>query len=329
MPGASVALVDPRGRVVCGRLGQADPAGRPFGPAPRFPIFSVAKPLLAALVLVLAQDGRVDLDAPMASLLPEGAGLTRATVRQVLNHTGGLPEYGAWSAYHAAVRDHPDRPWSAPEVLARARNAGALFAPGEGWAYSNVGYLLARLLVERLAGRPLEDALRAAFLGVWAPGGTVVAATHEDLSALTPGWSALWSGGPLEDVRARYHPGWVGHGLVASTAPELAVALDGVLRGPVLNAASRREQRRAVRVGGRHPIFGARGYGLGVMLDADHPDRIAGHGGGGPGYGAAALHLTSRRGVRVTSVALVNADRDEAALTLARALAVEWTGAAP
>lgn len=320
VPGAAVALMGPKGLIFAAHSGHADPAGRPFAAPVRFPIFSVTKTLLAALVLLLADDGHVQLDEPLARYFPEYPELTRATIRQTLNHTGGFPEYGSWATYVAAVRGAPEQPWTPLEFIEQARTTGPLFEPGHGWAYSNIGYLFLRLLVERVTGQTLGDALQARLFAPLHLSETTVLDDLEDMAGVTPGLSTYWSGGELQDVRSRYHPGWVAHGLVASTAEELAVVTDAIFRGPVLSAKRRAEQRHAVLVGGEDRTFGPRGYGLGVMLDAAHPERLVGHAGGGPGYGAGVLHAMFPNGNCVTSVALVNRDLDDAAISIAAAL---------
>ena len=82
------------------------------------------------------KQSKLDPEAPVATWIDE-ARLPRATLRQLLNHTSGIPDYGRLSEYVAAVRETPSEPWSDEEVLARALAASTDFEPGHGWAYSN------------------------------------------------------------------------------------------------------------------------------------------------------------------------------------------------
>jgi D-alanyl-D-alanine carboxypeptidase len=124
---------------------------------------STTKTFLATVVLQLAGENKIDLDAPVESYLP---GLVRAngndgrrfTVRQALQHTAGLPDYehdllGSWPSWTQARH----RYFEPRDVLDLGLARGPAFAPGEGWAYSNTGYIALGLLVQKVTGRPLGE----------------------------------------------------------------------------------------------------------------------------------------------------------------------------
>jgi hypothetical protein len=174
-------------------------------------------------------------------------------------------------------------------------------------------------LVERAFDAPPGVALREHIftpLGLASP---FVAQSLDDARQLTPGYSRLFAPDEgMGDVRARYHPGWVSHGVVISTALDLARALDGLLSGSLLSAASRAAMLQAVDVPVQHPLFGRPGYGLGLMIDqGSRYGMLAGHGGGGPGYAAGVLYLPDANGRRITSAALANSDQGDAGLRAA------------
>jgi D-alanyl-D-alanine carboxypeptidase len=144
------------------------------------------------------------------------------------------------------------------------------------------------LVFERLA-RPLG--LRRTF----------VAETIEDLAALAPAMSsALSVDGSARDVRLHYDPGWVSHGVVASTASEIVRFLDSLFGGRLLLPSSLNQMTVSVRVPeekvGPRPENAPRrwvqpSYGLGLMADPASPcGLVLGHNGGGPGYSASAFH---------------------------------------
>jgi D-alanyl-D-alanine carboxypeptidase len=279
--------------------------------------------LLAALTLRLVERGEVGLDRAVQEYLPEYPLETLLSVRQILNHTAGLPDYGGMPEYAAAVRAHPERAWSSGEFLERTLERGLLFAPGEGWAYSNIGYLTIRLLVERVTGLSLRQAVARHIVEPLGLTETFVAESLADAVALTPGYSSwLDPGGPLVAVSARYDPGWVSHGVVISTAPELARIIESVFDGRLVPPGLLSEMLQPIRVPGEHPPFVEPSYGLGVMLDPGSPfGLVAGHGGGGPGYSTGALHFPNVAGRRVTTVALANRDAGNVGLRIAFALA--------
>ena len=168
-------------------------------------VYSVTKTFLGVLCLRLD----LDLDARVATWIDDDR-LPRATLRQLLNHTSGIPDYGRLPEYSAAVRDTPSEPWSDEELLARSLKGGPDFAPGQGWAYSNTGYLLVRRIVDLAAAGGFAGALERELLGPLELSDTSLALELGDLDALVPGWSTQVGDG-RRDVRGRYHPCWVGH----------------------------------------------------------------------------------------------------------------------
>lgn len=327
--GASLALlVDGVPTLVAG-VGRRDPA-RPGSPDPvdEFHLFSIGKIFIAAAVLRLVERGTLTLDAPVASVLPHPILPDTVTLRRVLNHTAGLPDYGGRRDYHEAVRTAPDQPWTHNTFLAATigqRGFGKLGA----FDYSNIGYLLARLVLERVTGQPLGVVLHTeAFAPAGAPA-LRLATELEDVGDLAPGWgTSLGDGQALVNVAHRYHPGWVAHGAVVGRAFDAARALDGVLAGPVLQPASRSALRHALPVDQSHWLFQPPGYGLGLMCREDGgADRRAGHGGEGPGYSTGAICLMPEGGPRVTAVALANTEQHDLGLRLAWSLIESADGA--
>lgn len=324
VPGATASLRLDGREVFRAAFGVADLGGiAPLHPDALFPVYSVTKLLISAALLKLAGEGRFGLDDPLATLLPDLALPAGVSVRQTLNHTAGFPDYGHLDAYQQAVRADPAHAWSGAEFLKRAPPAALLFTPGEGFAYSNLGYLLLRRLAERLSGQPLGTLLLRLFspLGLRA---TRVAEDLGDMQKLTPGHSTFWSDrSEWQNMVPFYQPGWVAHGLVLSSASDLARLTEAIFAGRCFDPALLPELLSAVEVGGEHPVFARPAYGLGVMQDGPEPGGLAGHGGGGPGFSAGVLSLPGPAEWRVTACALVNQDRSDAGLLLARDLGTE------
>lgn len=322
VPGAAVAVWRDGRPVLEAGVGAADLAGTiPLDAAACFPVYSVTKTFVAAAILRLVERGAVALDEPIGTYLPDLPLPIAPTVRHLLRHTGGMPDYGGLAEYHDAVRQHPERAWSDDEFLRRTLAARPAWPPGERFAYSNVGYMLLRLLLERQAGGSLGLALSNE---VFVPLGlreTRVLASLDDMRGLTPGYSTqLGDGDAPADVIPAYDPGWVSHGLVASTAPELARTVDGLFAGRLFGGDLLAAMVEPVLVKDEHPLFTQPAYGLGLMMDAGVEGLFAGHGGGGPGYSIGAIHLATAA-TRVTSVALVNRDEGMPGLRVAAVLA--------
>jgi D-alanyl-D-alanine carboxypeptidase len=268
-----------------------DGTGRPF------PIYSVTKTVLAVQVLQLA----LDPATPVSRWLPGLPGAADITVAHLLGHTGGLPDYGP--TYPVAVRAG-EPPWPDESYVDVAARRGLLFRPGTGWSYSNIGYLALRRIVEEVRGQPWAAAVRETVIAPIGLADTFPLSTVDDLRRVVPSTSPYLGGAAVADA---YHPGWVPHGLLASTAADLARLLRACLVGAsdtdALLAAPAREAMTRLRpldVPGR-PLHPDPGYGLGVM--GSLRTHVVGHTGEGPGYAAAAYLAPHRDRVVAALVA--------------------------
>jgi D-alanyl-D-alanine carboxypeptidase len=269
------------------------------------PWWSFTKTVLAAAALVLVDAGRLTLDAPLAG--------QRYTLRQLLQHRAGVPDYGALAAYHDAV-GRVEPPWPVADLLARVHAHARGVEPGTSWMYSNVGYLFVRQLIEHADGKEIGDAVTRLVLMPLGIANAGLARTPDDLIG------TRWGNAP------RYHPGWVYHGLMIGSPAAAALLLDRLLRGDLLSPSSLRAMRESFRLGG--PIPGrpwqAPGYGLGLMIETTTPPRFMGHTGGGPSSTAAVYHFAAP-GAVVTASAFSPSDDpglvEQRVVDIARAIA--------
>jgi CubicO group peptidase (beta-lactamase class C family) len=118
---------------------------------------SVARQFTAAAVLLLARDGKLSLDDPARKYLPELPSAAAAvTIRQMLNHTAGLRDWGYLTAMAGIPRDRYGATLDTVlDILSRQRALD--FTPGTRWSYSNSGYTLAAILVSRVSGIPFPE----------------------------------------------------------------------------------------------------------------------------------------------------------------------------
>ncbi|MET9930019.1 MULTISPECIES: serine hydrolase domain-containing protein [unclassified Streptomyces] len=133
-------------------------SGAPVDPAARFRAGSVTKVFTAAAVLQLAAEGRIDLDRPARAYLPDlvPARYARVTVRQLLNHTHGIPAADLPGRTVEEAYEHRFDTY-APEELVRSATAKPReFRPGTRQHYLNIGYTIAGLIVERVTGDAYE-----------------------------------------------------------------------------------------------------------------------------------------------------------------------------
>jgi D-alanyl-D-alanine carboxypeptidase len=291
--------------------GFADPARRhPLGATSPFLIYSITKSFTAVCVLRLAQTGRLRLDDTLRDWLASLPLPSSVTLRHLLNHTSGIPNYGSLPRYHDAVRLHPASPWSMEEGLAYTCGNGLEFEPGSQWRYSNMGYMLLRAVIEHASGLSYRQCLHRDILAPLHCTNTFAASSLEELGSLVPGYSRLCHPhGTLEDVRRVYHPGWCATGVLVSTLGDVTHFYERLLNEPVLDATHLAQMLTLMRVPGEHLPVVRPSYGLGIEADPEAPwGPRYGHGGSGPGYSVLASVLPDFRG-QCTAIALFcNAD---------------------
>lgn len=263
--------------------------------ATRFPVASVGKIFTACAVLRLVEEGRLDLDTPAARHLGGGivdgfGGMRRVTIRHLLTMTSGLPDYYTDDYLSDALddRDGVQR----PEVALRyAMGDAPLFAPGEGFDYSNTNYVMLGLILEAATGQPYARVLADR---VFRPAGMTD--------------SFVFGSRPLPDdvvtghagrtqVRAYYEGQGFGDGGVISSARDLARFYTALFAGRVLSADM-------LDVLLTDPI--GQGYGMGVEVEAG----IVGHSGGDYGFAADVRMDPASGDVAIVLVAREDGDTD-------------------
>jgi D-alanyl-D-alanine carboxypeptidase len=157
LPGAVLYLRTPAG-IWNGAAGYARLEGAdPMLPTHLHHAASVTKMYTATAVMLLTEDGLVDLDRTIMQYLPRWAyegvpNATTATVRQVLGHTSGIPDFGDSFSYELDTLNDPFGDYSPKRLLQYVKEQEALFTPGGGYFYSNTDYVLLALLIEQVTG---------------------------------------------------------------------------------------------------------------------------------------------------------------------------------
>lgn len=146
-----------------GTTGKADDA-RDVLVDDQFAIASITKSVVAAQVMLMVEAGELALDDPAADHLPEDLQVAAngATVRQLLNHSSGIPDY--YGVVESAEDADPLRVWTATEVLDLLPEERT--APGSSWSYADTNYMLLKLVIEHVRGQPLTAVLREGALAV-------------------------------------------------------------------------------------------------------------------------------------------------------------------
>jgi D-alanyl-D-alanine carboxypeptidase len=164
IPGVSVAILWDDGQTWLGASGLRNVAARdPMTAGTAFAFASISKTLTAAVVLELVQEGRLTLDQPVAPLLPKFKLDPRITLRMLLDHTSGLPDFFFGKGIDAALQRSPNATWTSLRSWGYVNWATAK-KPGKAWLYSNTNYLLLGELVTGVTGRPLALEVRTRLL---------------------------------------------------------------------------------------------------------------------------------------------------------------------
>jgi CubicO group peptidase (beta-lactamase class C family) len=204
IPAAHVTVL--RGDAVVLRRGYGSTVpGDPKGPAPTassiFPLGSISKQFTAAVILALADQGKVQLDAPVGRYLPEWfADEPALRVTHLLNQTSGLADF-LWLEGYRKLGDDATTPMASYVALGAA--APRKYAPGTRWSYSNTNYKALALIAERVTGRSFDSLLPELVLR---PAGIDGIEPCHDLrpDQYVPGISGEGKPAPLDASRAAY-----------------------------------------------------------------------------------------------------------------------------
>lgn len=257
-----------------------------------FGIGSISKEFTAAGVMALVNRGRLSLDDPIVKYLPEGANRWQGiTVRHLLTHTSGIKDYADDDDRHPTI--HPDRASniSTADLVALFAQPSLNFAPGSDWAYSNTGYLLLSVIVERVSGQPFPQFMHD---NVFAPLGmssTRYYSARESVpNRATPYHVAdgtVTKGQYVSDQFSR----WGDAGMI-STGGDMAKWAVAMISGTVFPATTWSAMTAPVRLNDGTPIP----YGFGLYLDEVGTSRILSHSGTfRPGYSADLVVFPEKR----------------------------------
>ncbi len=309
-PSASIAIVKD-GRIVYlkaygdARLSPKVPARSEM----RYSIGSISKQFTATGILMLAEEGKLSLDDPVSRFVPD---LTRAgdvRVRQLLSHTSGYQDY--WPQDY--VPPFMTRTVTAADILDRWAKKPLDFEPGTRWQYSNTGYVIAGVVLEKASGEKLLPFLTARIFRPLQMDG-VVNIDQERLTESDPTGYMRYALGPLRPA-PKEGKGWLfAAGELAMTAQDLARWDVGMLEKRLLKPASYQEQQTDVLL--RSGL--ATGYGLGVDVGRVAGHRAIAHGGEVSGFTA---HNVVFPDDGAAIVVLTNADATGASEDLAKRLA--------
>ena len=280
-----IALVRHGRRVDEVAVGTADlGTGRPMSPDDHVRVGSVTKTFVAVVALQLVAEHRLRLDAPVSTVLPGvlpyGAAVT---VRQLLDHTSGVPDYfdrilplyttdpGTWL-----------RRWQPSELVASIAGEPPLFPPGSQWHYSNTDYILMGMAIERITGRSLAAEVRQRVITPLRLRDTTFPTGTVDLPPpAAQGYLTGTGGAPLDVTEFDPSVAWAA-GAMISTVADLATFYRELFTGALLPDRQLAQLLTTVDAGGF-------GYGLGIFILTTPCGPAIGHNGAIFGFGVDAF----------------------------------------
>jgi len=276
VPSASVAIVRDGKIVYLHAYGLANLETKtPAQPTMRYSIGSISKQFTAAAILLLQEQGKLSVDDKVSKWVPGLTDGDKVSIRQLLSHTSGYQDY--WPQDYVM----PDmlQSTTAQHILDKWAKIPLDFAPGTRWQYSNTNFVIAGLIVEKAAGKPLLPFLQEKIFG---PLGmkSVTNTDEAKLPASDPTGYMRYALGPLHPA-PKEGKGWMfAAGELAMTAEDLARWDISMIDQKILKPESYRQMETEVLLANGTGT----GYGLGVDVGLQNGNRYIGHGGEVSGF---------------------------------------------
>lgn len=254
----------------------------PVSAGDHFRIASITKTFTTTRVLQLAEEGRLSLSDPIGQYV-SGLVNSSATLRQLGDMTAGFFSYTNDPVFLSELQSHPQRVWSASELVSLANTHGPVFAPGSSWDYSNTNTLLLQMVVEQVTGNSLAQEFQNAFFSPLSMNRTSFPSTRDLPEPFVNGYFTDPSTGSKMETTTLFDPSIAaGAGAIISTLEDVRAWTEAIGRGDLLSPESQAE-RLVMNPAGE----GYDAYGFGIARIGDW----IGHDGVYPlGYQTAAFY---------------------------------------
>ncbi|WP_416982009.1 serine hydrolase domain-containing protein [Streptomyces sp. T028] len=322
-PPGAIAVLRRDGRTRVVRAGVADlTTGRQPRTSDHMRIASTAKAFSGAVALSLVDRHRLRLDDTLRQRLPQLPSIWgKVTLRQLLNHTSGLPDYSESPVFRAQVQADPHHRFDPHHLLDYAAGEPLRFRPGSRYHYSNSDNIAVALMAEAATGTPYEKLLRTL---VYRPLGLSRTSLPQGYRMPVPhlhGYHVSPPGPPVDVSELLSASGAWASGGIVSTPADLTRFIRGYAGGALYGRAVVREQRRW-RSGASQPAGpGRNSTGLGIFRYQTRCGVVLGHTGNFPGYTQLmAATPDGRRSLTFSVTGQINAAQTPAVLARMRAL---------
>ncbi|WP_200979086.1 serine hydrolase [Echinicola sp. 20G] len=258
---------------------------------------STVKMFTAITVLMLAQEGKLDLDDPIADYLQADVigridNADKATIRQLLQHSSGIFNYIQNLKFQTASLNDLIKEWTPDELLSYAEGKKAYFEPGTDVRYSNTGYILLGMLIEQFEGKPFYEVFEEKIFQPLNLSMTQFAAKDPVPDGIVRGYIDLYS--KLQVVESTYFSGWdyfTADGGLISNPKDLNTFFQVLMGQKLLNAEYLDQMLTWKSPKEPDPEFFPIAYGLGIFR-IETPSGIAYmHSGDAIGYYANMLYF--------------------------------------
>jgi D-alanyl-D-alanine carboxypeptidase len=262
-------------------------SGQPMRANDRMRIASAAKAFSGAVALSLVSKGKLSLDDTIGKRLP---GLPEAwskvTLRQLLNHTSGIPDFSQDPGFRDAALASLKKAPPPEKLLTYVYDEKLLFEPGSRYHYSNSDNVAVALMVEAATGKTYEEQLREQVYGPLGLRKTTLPSGPNLRTPYIHGYDNDPRERPPEDVSKQIAAGWAwASGGIVSTPSDLNTFIRGYVGGELFDRQVQAQQRRVIEGGSSEPPGpGENSAGLGVFRYETKCGTVWGHTGNTPGY---------------------------------------------
>ena len=276
-----------------------------------FRIASITKTMTSAVILLLAQEGKLSLDDPVSKYLPEVPDGDNISIAQLLEMRSGLYSFTDAPEISTSMDNDPTRVWKPQELLDIAFAQPPNFAPGAQYEYSNTNYVLLGLIIEQLDGKPIAASFKERLFDPLGLNDTVFPAAESNAipepyshgylygssstmmygsPPYTPEMEAEARAGTLQpkDFTDVNHSFSFAAGAVTSTAADLGTWMKALAGGQVLNAEYQRLWQDSAQIVNPANKYNWYGYGIDQIRWGSHVIDL--HGGQTPGFNSEAAY---------------------------------------
>ena len=280
--GLSIAVARGNHMIVDRGVGIADLEwNQPADAKTAFRIGSLTKQFTAAAIMKLKEQGKLGLDDPISKYLPDFDTEGHiVTIRQLLNHTSGIPDYTEQPGF---VQKQSPLQLTEEELLKTIAGVPFVFQPGTKWAYSNTNYFLLGMIVEKLSGRSYADYMQYTFFKPLGLHYTRYGSEKPIIRERAQGYDFNGATGQRSNAPAIAMTSVGGAGGLVSSAGDLIRWQIALTSGRTVSPASFRQMiTSTVKAGGGDAL-----EGFGLMIDGSGSQRRIWHDGGISGFNSA------------------------------------------